>query len=63
MWKTCQASTSKSKVITPHSKPLPRRLRERNLAGFIPKLGILKIEGKNKKAAILAAFSISTKRQ
>jgi hypothetical protein len=49
MWKTCQASTSKSKVMTQHFKALPRPRCERNLAGFIVKLGMLKIEGKNKK--------------
>jgi hypothetical protein len=49
MWKICQVSTSKSKVITQHSKPLPRQRHRRNLAGFIVKPGIIKIESKNKR--------------
>jgi hypothetical protein len=51
MWKICQEARLQTEVMTAHPAALPDRNHRRNLARFIVRLGILKIEGKNKKAA------------
>jgi hypothetical protein len=57
--KICQEEPQKSKVMTEHSKRLPRHQPQRNLAVLFSGLGILRIESKKRKRPLTrAAFSI-----
>jgi hypothetical protein len=47
----------KSKVTTQQNKQLPSQTHRRNLAGFISRFDILKIEGKKRKGRHQAALS------
>jgi hypothetical protein len=46
----CQTFRRRYESVLPHSAPLPRQNPKRYLAGFIARLGILKIESKNRKS-------------
>jgi hypothetical protein len=48
----CQAFVENTKVIFEHSTPLTSQIARRKLAGFKARLGILEIEGKNKKGRL-----------